>query len=69
MRLSYTDKNSSAQMRFEFYLGRKMSMKIWGLGSITRSFILAATGTIFTYCVLVYGLTSINNNKIEKMFR
>lgn len=51
-------KNSNVTPQFHYFcmLQRDMDMKIWGIGTIKRSFIIAAFGTIFTYCILVDGI-------------
>lgn len=52
------NKNSNVTPQLQYFcmLQRDMDMKIWGIGSIKRSFIIAAFGTIFTYCILVDGI-------------
>ena len=51
------NRNVTPQLRFYFCMHeREMEMKIWGVGSIKRNFILAVSGTIFTYCILVDGI-------------
>lgn len=58
-KISY-DQNSDviAQIRFQFEIQKESDMKVWGIGTIKRSFILGMFGTIFTYCMLVDGISS-----------
>lgn len=58
-----TKNNFIIQMRFHSDVEKEISMKIWGFGSIKRSFILASFGTIFTYCVLVDSITNMKRKE------
>lgn len=61
--------NFMVQIRFHADIEKELSMKIWGLGSITRGFFIATLGTIFTYCILIDSISSMKNNDVEEVVK
>ncbi|GFS71131.1 uncharacterized protein NPIL_550361 [Nephila pilipes] len=44
---------SFSQKRFLSVVEKNLAMTVWKIAPVKRSFILAALGTIFTYCILL----------------
>lgn len=53
---------SSQQLQFQVSTQYEMSMTVWGIGRISRSLLLSMFGTIFTYCILIDGISSLKSS-------
>ncbi|GFQ82191.1 uncharacterized protein TNCT_186841 [Trichonephila clavata] len=54
-------KITSLQQRFLSLLEKGLFLTVWKIVPIKRSFIVATTGTIFSYCILLDSLRSLKN--------